>query len=66
MAALAQIFKRYAGRWEIYYLRENKPAAAFWPKALSRVGAKDMQVSSEIIHDELCVIHRFDSGFLEY
>ena len=60
VAALTELFKHYAGRWEIYYLRENQPAAAFWPKALSRVGAQDMQVSSEVIHDEACVMHRFE------
>ena len=60
VAVLAELFKRYAGRWEIYYLRENQPAAAFWPKALSRVGTKDMQVSSEVIHDEVCVMYRFE------
>ena len=60
VAALAQIFKRYAGCWEIYYLRENQPAAAFWPKALSRVDVRDMLISSEVIHDEACVMYRFE------
>lgn len=59
-AVLRQLFQLHPGRWEIYYLRDNQPAAAFWLKALSRVGVAEMQVSSEVIHDEVCVMHRFE------
>ena len=33
-AAVAEILRRYPGRWEVAIARRNTPAMAFWPRAV--------------------------------
>jgi len=58
-AAFGGLLARYPGAWELYYLARNAAAAAFWPKAFERTGVRDVDVSSVIVQDAACVMHRF-------
>lgn len=60
-AAFGGLLARYPGEWELYYLARNAAAAAFWPAAFERTGVRDVAVSSAIVHDEACVMHRFST-----
>lgn len=60
-----QLFSRFPGRWQVYYLRHNKMAAHFWPSAISTAGVSGLQRSSQIIHGEDCVLFQFATAGFE-
>jgi predicted acetyltransferase len=41
-----QLFKRYPGHWQVDHLKDNKPAAAFWRKVISRYTHGKFKTSS--------------------
>jgi predicted acetyltransferase len=60
-AAFGGLLARYPGAWELYYLARNRAAAAFWPRAFERAGVRDAVVSDVVVHDEACVMNRFEA-----
>ena len=60
-AAFGGLLARYPGAWELYYLARNRAATAFWPRAFERAGVRDVVVSDVVVHDEACVMNRFEA-----
>ena len=60
-AAFGGLLARYPGAWELYYLARNRAAAAFWPRAFERAGVREVAVTDVVVHDEACVMNRFEA-----
>ncbi len=56
--ALQEIFKLHPGQWELSVLNHNTSALSFWPGALKKCAAKDV----EVIDRELTRVLRFSAG----
>ncbi len=54
-----QLFSRFSGRWEVYYLAENKLAGHFWQSVISEAVTADLVQSTQVIHGEQSVLFQF-------
>ncbi|QDL52965.1 GNAT family N-acetyltransferase [Rhodoferax aquaticus] len=54
-----QLLAQHPGRWEIYNMVNNAPAAKFWPKAIAQAGYQ-VETSERLELDGLvCQLYRF-------
>jgi predicted acetyltransferase len=54
-----QFFKRFAGRWQIDHLTQNKAAAAFWKKVITRYTRGNFKKKSARCKDVRVTIMQF-------
>lgn len=60
--AAAEVLRRFPGRWEVYHLQANLPAAQFWPGVIRAVAAGDIQRDVRHLHEDDCCLYRFTVG----
>jgi predicted acetyltransferase len=56
-----QFFKRYSGRWQIDHLKDNKAAAEFWRKVISRYTGGKFKVKSARCRDGQVRVFHFET-----
>ena len=58
----SELFKLYAGRWEVYHFVNHAAADRFWSRAIAHLGFAQSQVE-DIVSDEMsCRLHRFSTN----
>lgn len=61
-AAARQLLQRFPGRWEVYHLLANTPAAHFWPGVIRAVAQGEIQHEDRVLHEDPCRLYRFRVG----
>jgi [ribosomal protein S5]-alanine N-acetyltransferase len=56
-----EFFKRYPGQWQIDHLKQNKPAAIFWRKVVSRYAKGKFKTKSARCKEGAVTVLLFDS-----
>ncbi|MEJ6004957.1 GNAT family N-acetyltransferase [Paucibacter sp. AS339] len=59
--AAQQLFARFPGIWEVYYLQANEAAAGFWPRAIAACVGESYTHSTQAIDGEDCQLFRFET-----
>lgn len=58
--AAGEVLQRFPGRWEVYHLLVNTPAAEFWPEVIRHHAEGEIQREPRLIHEDPCVLYRFN------
>ncbi|WP_343635133.1 GNAT family N-acetyltransferase [Roseateles sp.] len=57
--AASELLARFPGRWEIYHLMANTPAAQFWPGVIRGRAAGEIVREVRSLHGDDCCLYRF-------
>lgn len=57
--AFRSLLQSRPGAWEVYHLAQNVSAEQFWPLALAKAKVNNLTTSTEVIHSETSILHRF-------
>lgn len=57
--AAGEVLARFPGRWEVYHLMANTPAAQFWPGVIRGRAAGEIDREVRTLHGDECCLYRF-------